>query len=116
MDETVVQDLSGITVGRFSIRERLGGGGMGEVYRAYDPRLKKYVALKRLNPSLQNNPAFKARFEREAQLGATLNHPHVASVYDVLDDPNGVFLLMEYVEGSTLRERMRREIDIDEFL
>jgi len=116
MDETVVQELTGTTVGRFLVRERLGGGGMGEVYRAYDPRLKKDVALKRLNPFLQNNPSFRERFEREAQLGATLNHPHVASVYDVLDDPNGLFLLMEYVEGPTLRERMRRDIDIDEFL
>jgi serine/threonine-protein kinase len=116
MDETVVQHLTGVTVGRFSVHERLGGGGMGEVYRAYDPRLKKEVALKRLNPSLQNNPDFRERFEIEAQLGATLNHPHVATVYDVLEDQNGLFLLMEYVDGVTLRERMRREIDIDEFL
>ena len=116
MDQTVVQQLTGATVGRFSVRERLGGGGMGEVYLAYDPRLKKNVAMKRLNPSLQNNSSFRERFEREAQLGATLNHPHIASVYDVLDDPNGLFLLMEYVEGPTLRERMLRVIDIDEFL
>jgi eukaryotic-like serine/threonine-protein kinase len=116
MDQTVVQQLTGVTVGRFLVRERLGGGGMGEVYLAYDPRLKKNVAMKRLNPSLQNNSSFRERFEREAQLGATLNHPHVASVYDVLDDPNGLFLLMEYVEGPTLRERMLRVIDIDEFL
>ncbi len=116
MDQTVVQQLTGVTVGRFLVRERLGGGGMGEVYLAYDPRLKKNVAMKRLNPSLQNNSSFRERFEREAQLGATLNHPHVASVYDVLDDPNGLFLLMEYVEGPTLRERMLHVIDIDEFL
>jgi serine/threonine protein kinase/tetratricopeptide (TPR) repeat protein len=116
MDQTVVQQLTGVTVGRFLLRERLGGGGMGEVYLAYDPRLKKNVAMKRLNPSLQNNSSFRERFEREAQLGATLNHPHVASVYDVLDDPNGLFLLMEYVEGPTLRERMLHVIDIDEFL
>jgi len=116
MDETVVQQLIGVTVGRFSVRERLGGGGMGEVFLAYDNRLKKNVAMKRLNPSLQNKTGFRERFEREAQLGATLNHPHIAAVYDVFDHPNGLFLLMEYVEGSTLRERMLQPIDIDEFL
>jgi serine/threonine-protein kinase len=116
MDDTVVHDLTGVTVGRFSVRQRLGAGGMGEVYRAYDPRLKKDVALKRLNPSLHCNPAFRERFEREAQLGATLDHPHVASVRDVLDDPNGLFLLMEYVDGATLREHMSRGIGINEFL
>src|SRR5262245_12427064 len=115
-DETVVQDLTGQTVGRYAIRERLGKGGMGEVYRAYDPRLKKHVALKRLKPSLHNNPAFRERFEREAQLGATVNHPCVAAVFDVLEGQNDLYLLMEYVDGETLRARMQRPIDFVEFL
>ena len=116
MDATIVHDMTGMTVGRFAVRERLGAGGMGEVYRAYDPRLKKDVALKRLSPALQNHPDFRERFEREAQLGATLDHPHVAAIRDVIDDRNGVFLLMDYVDGATLREYMRSDIDVDEFL
>jgi serine/threonine protein kinase/tetratricopeptide (TPR) repeat protein len=116
MEATIVHDLTGITVGRFTVRERLGAGGMGEVYRAYDPRLKKDVALKRLSPILQNNPDFRERFEREAQLGATLDHPHVAAIRDVIDDQSGFFLLMDYVDGATLREYMCSDIDVDEFL
>ena len=110
MDATIVHDLAGMTVGRFVVRERLGAGGMGEVYRAYDPRLRKDVALKRLNPTLQNNPDFRERFEREAQLGATLDHPHVAAIRDVIDDRNGVFLLMDYVDGESLAALFRATV------
>ena len=95
-------DLSGSTIGRFVIRERLGAGGMGEVYRADDTQLKRTVAIKRLTPNLHNqNPT--SRLLKEAQRASALNHPRIASVYDVFAMGRELFLVMEYIEGITLR-------------
>ena len=109
-------DLSGTTVGRFAIRARLGKGGMGEVYRAYDTALKRPVALKRITPRLQSDPSCRKSFLREAQCASGLNHPHIAGLYDVLEANNEIFLVMEYVEGVTLRQQLQRPISIEKLL
>ena len=111
----VEPDLTGSTVGRFTISARLGAGGMGEVYRAEDKQLKRTVAIKRLAPRIRNDERYKKRFLREAQRASALNHPHIAAIYDVLAEGDELFLVMEYVDGSTLRERMRRPISVSDF-
>src|ERR1700758_5185687 len=112
------QDLSGKTVGRFQIRERIGAGGMGEIYRAEDSRLKRSVALKRVAPKLGMEPHSRERILKEAERASALNCSHIASVYDVVEDNGEVFLVMEYVEGSSLRQRLRASgrFSVSEFL
>lgn len=110
------QDLTGAVVGRFVVRSRLGAGGMGEVYKADDPLLKRVVALKRLSSHVVSDPRYRARFLKEGQRASSLNHPHIASVFDVLEEGTELFLVMEYVEGSNLRERLNRAVSIPEFL
>jgi len=105
--------LSGTIAGRFLIGERLGKGGMGEVYRAEDTKLERIVALKRLAPHLRADPLYRRRFQEEAQRVSRFSDPHIASVYDVLEDRGEIFLVMEYVEGRTLRERLRHAITLD---
>jgi serine/threonine-protein kinase len=108
--------LSGIVAGRFLIRGLLGSGGMGEVYRADDTRLKRTVALKRLAPQLRANEVYRQRFLKEAERASGLTGEHVAAIYDVLDEQGEIFLIMEFVEGETLRERLRNPLSIQEFL
>lgn len=107
--------LSGTIAGRFRIGERLGKGGMGEVYRAEDMRLKRTVALKRLAPQLRADPHYRRRFQEEAERVSRLSDPHIAAVYDVLEDQGESILVMEYVEGQTLRLRLRHSVTLDEF-
>jgi serine/threonine protein kinase/tetratricopeptide (TPR) repeat protein len=109
-------DLNGKTVGRFYIRERLGGGGMGEVYLADDTGLKRQVALKRISPALRADAESRQRLWKEAEWASRLNDPHIAAVYDVIEDGGEVFVVMEYVEGETLRHRIGRPLSIAEFL
>jgi len=108
--------LTGRTVGRFIVYERLGKGGMGEVYRAEDTRLKRTVALKRLTPFLSVNPLYRQRFEQEAERACQFNDSHIASVYDVIEDKDELFLVMEFVEGQTLRGRLQQALSLREFL
>lgn len=109
-------DLTGTTVGRYVIRARLGAGAMGEVYRAEDTVLKRTVALKRIAPSLQADPYYRDRFFKEAERASSLIHAKIAGIFDVLEDPRGTFLVMEYVEGQTLRQRMGQPMSVVEFL
>ncbi|HLB89643.1 MAG TPA: serine/threonine-protein kinase, partial [Terriglobales bacterium] len=109
-------DLSGTTVGRFAVRARLGKGGMGEVYRAYDTALKRPVALKRITPRLQSDENYRRRFLHEAQCASGLTDQHIAGLYDVLEANNEIFLVMEYVEGVTLRQQLQRPISIEKLL
>jgi serine/threonine-protein kinase len=104
----------GSTVGRFVIRERLGIGGMGEVYRADDTQLKRTVAIKRLVNAAGDQFA-AARLLKEAQRASALNHPRIASVYDVFTMGDELLLVMEFVDGMTLRERMKREMSVEDF-
>ncbi len=112
----IASDLTGTTVGRFAIHARLGQGGMGEVYRADDTKLKRLVALKRMAPRLQSDGVYRHRFLREAQYASALTDQHIASIYDVLEANNEIFLVMEYVEGKTLRQRLAKPLSIEQFL
>src|ERR1700736_6200559 len=97
---------NGTRFGPYEILAPLGAGGMGEVYRAADTRLGRAVALKVLAPALAGDADYMARFHREAQVLASLNHPNIAAIYG-LEESDGVrALVMELVEGPTLAERI----------
>jgi len=106
----------GTPVGRFRIQARLGAGGMGEVYLAEDTGLKRQVALKRITSRLRANAKSRQRLWREAECASRLNDPHVAAVYDVIEESNELFVVMEYIEGETLRRRLARPLTVDEFV
>ncbi|GGU94723.1 putative serine/threonine-protein kinase [Actinomadura cremea] len=97
--------------GRYELDSVIGRGGMAEVYRARDLRLDRTVAVKTLRSDLARDPTFQARFRREAQSAASLNHPSVVAVYDtgedVIGDTSIPYIVMEYVDGSTLRDLLR---------
>src|SRR6202795_623923 len=112
----VAHDLTGTIVGRFMIRNRVGTGGMGQVYVAEDATLKRRVAIKRMAPQLHSDPRDLKRFLKEAQRASALNHPNIAAIYDVLENEGGVLLVMEYVEGITLRYRFAEAITFEQFL
>ena len=99
-------DRTGSRIGTFEIVEPLGAGGMGEVYRARDTRLGREVAIKVLPPSLAIDADRRARFEREARVLASLNHPHIATLYGIEESPAGPVLVMELVDGDTLADRL----------
>ncbi|MDA2930126.1 protein kinase [Acidobacteria bacterium AH-259-O06] len=100
--------MVGKTISHYRIIEKLGEGGMGEVYRAEDTTLKREVAIKVLPEQFTQDPQRLARFEREAQLLASLNHPNIAAIYSFEHADGLHFLVLELVEGETLGERIRR--------
>jgi len=107
----------GTFVGPYEVVAALGAGGMGEVYRARDARLGRDVAIKAIADGFITDPERVARFHREAQLLAALNHPHIATVYGLEESGGSQFLVMELVEGETLAERLTRgSLAIDEAL
>ncbi len=99
---------SGSKLGPYEIQAALGAGGMGEVYRARDTRLGRDAAIKVLNSTLTADPDVRARFEREARAISQLQHPHICTLYDIGRDNGTDFLVMEYLEGETLADRLRR--------
>jgi serine/threonine-protein kinase len=99
----------GTRLGRYLIIGRLGGGGMGVVYKAQDPELERTVALKVLPPHLCRHPEYLARFRAEARANARLGHPNVVTLYAFLELPVGEVLVLEYIEGQTLEQRLRSE-------
>ena len=99
---------AGTRLGVYEIVSPLGSGGMGEVYRGRDSRLRRDVAIKVLPESLANDPDRLARFEREAQLLASLNHPHIAQIFGVEESGSVRALVMELVEGEDLSKRIQR--------
>ncbi len=99
---------SGTKLGPYEIRSALGAGGMGEVYRARDTRLDRFVAVKILHSQLACTPELKMRFDREARTLSSLSHPHICSLYDVGKDGDVEFLVMELLEGETLSARLQR--------
>ena len=109
------ESISGAVVGRFRVGERLGKGGMGEVYRAEDTKLKRTVAVKRLAPGLRDDAVYRLRFLQEAERASRFCDAHVASLYDVLEEQGEMFLVMEYVEGENLRQRLRRSMSLEKF-
>jgi len=96
----------GTRLGHYEITELIAAGGMGEVYKATDPRLHRTVAVKILREHISENPEARVRFEREAQTIARLNHPHICAVYDVGRHGKTDYLVMELLEGETLARRL----------
>jgi eukaryotic-like serine/threonine-protein kinase len=104
---------SGDNFGRYLIREKIGEGGMGEVYLADDTRLNRKVALKVLARSVAGDDERLKRFEQEARAASALNHPNILTVHEFGEENGAAFLASEYVEGRTLRELITlRELDL----
>ena len=96
-------------LGPYLIIDKLGAGGMGEVYRARDTRLDRIVAIKGLAPHIAADPTFRDRFEREARTISALDHPNICSIYEVGEQDGRAFIVMQYVEGETLAARIQRQ-------
>lgn len=110
-------------IGRYIIQTELGRGGMATVYRAYDPRFKRDVAVKVLTPIFAHDPTFRNKFEKEAQTVAALEHPAIVPVYDFGEANGQLFLVMRLMTGGSLEDRLRCDLcrwnwlilSIDEF-
>jgi eukaryotic-like serine/threonine-protein kinase len=100
--------MIGKTLGRYRVGEQLGRGGMGEVYVAEDLNLNRKVALKFLPDAFAGDPEWMARFEREAKLLASLNHPNIAAIYGLEQAEGKRFIVMELVEGESLAQRLSK--------
>ena len=96
-------------IGKYRVVGRIGEGAMGEVYKAHDPLLNRYVAVKTISPALAANAEFRRRFQREAQSAAQLNHPNVVTIFDFGEEPGTglTYMAMEYLEGQDLRSAIR---------
>ncbi|MBZ0307219.1 MAG: protein kinase [Anaerolineae bacterium] len=99
----------GETVGPYRIVSQLGQGGMATVYKAFHAALNRYVAMKVLHPSFQEDETFYSRFKREAQIVAQLEHPNIVPVYDFSEHNSNPYLVMKFIEGDTLKHRIRRQ-------
>ena len=115
-NQTAAIDISGTRIGRFTVIKLLGSGAMGDVYLAEDTALKRPVALKRISPAYRENLEYRKNFLKEAERSSQLSDPHIACIYDLLEIQGELFLVMEYVNGKTLRQHFTQELNIPQFL